>query len=99
MYRILFNIFLFVSIFLCPTYLSFLFIIISVFILRNFFESFIFSFLLDILYGSKNVILLNSGSIHESIVGLFYTYKFTFLVLFILLISYPLKKMLKFYSI
>jgi hypothetical protein len=92
LYRIIIDISLLFLIFILPPYISFVFLIIFIFVLNNFVESIFGSFILDSLYGAKSITMYDS-----SFLNMFYSHRFLIIILIIFLISFNLKKVLKFY--
>jgi len=85
MKRLILDILIFLSILILPTYLSILFVLISVFIFNNFLEAILFSFLISIIYGNPTF-------------GIISQYAFVLITLFVFLISPKVKEGLRFYN-
>jgi len=85
MLRMLSLFFLFISFYLLPWWFSFVFAIILIFSFNFFIESVVFGYLLDTIYGASGLTFL----------GISHFFLVFFVILF--LISFWIKKMLKFY--
>lgn len=86
MMRVISNLFLLLSVFIFPPYITAVFLLISIFIFENFIEAVVFGYFLDIVYGGGKIFSYN------------FHYIFTILLVIVFLISLKLKTMLKFYS-
>ena len=98
LYRIIIDILLVFLVFLLPSYLTFIFLIILLFTFNNFVEAVFVAFVLDSLYGVKSLVIQNSHSFNNLLIDFIYSHKFLFIILIIFIISFKLKKVLKFYS-
>ena len=95
--RIIIDILLFLSIFLLPSYISFLFLIILLFIFSNFVEIFFLSFALDSLYSVKSLTLQGLPFFYDLFFNLVCLHRFLFVAFIVFMISLKLKNILKFY--
>jgi hypothetical protein len=86
MKRIILNIILFISIIICPWWVSVILALAILYYLKNFPEIILYGLLLDIYYGKL------SSTFH------IFDYRFTLLFLILLLSSFYIKKRLKFYD-
>ncbi len=84
MFRLFSNVLIFLSIFLLPSYISILIIILGTLIFEKFLESMIYGFVLDILYGNG------------SIFGFHFAYFFTLVGIFFYFISFKTKTFIRF---
>ena len=95
--RIIIDILLIFSVFLLPPYISFIIIIGLIFVFNNFVESLLASFVLDLLYGIKSLTIQDNSFLYRVLLDFVCSHRFFFITLFIFIISFNLKKMLKFY--
>jgi len=72
------------SVFVFPVYISFLIIILSIIITDNFVEAVFWGYILDLIYGNGHIFSYN------------YFYFFTTTIILIYMLSFKIKKMVRF---
>jgi len=88
--HIILDIILFLSIIICPWWVSTFFALFLLYYLRFFNEIILFGVVMDIFYGNFSPLLTDGFHL--------FSYKFTIFFLILLLFSFFVKKRLKFYS-
>lgn len=83
MLRFITNLFIILSIFILPVYITAIIIIFSIFNINNFFESILWAYLLDQIYNGGNIFGIN------------FTYFFTIISFIIYLASFKIKAALR----